>query len=213
MKLRTNLDVFERKVLSAIARHLNSSVRRARLPISRALGLMAERVIKSTGEYTSIIGGELRAELGLTDPMERMEAVIDTIRKSIQVKITPIISNGKTITGGLTIGVLRADLEDILALPEAKYVSNQFEIDWLRWITVEGDMIIIQDFEITYDLTDAQIRASRSKEALMKKGGTWQVPEAFRGFLQSNFLTKAFDTQAVKDEVTAIILGEFVKHV
>jgi hypothetical protein len=98
-------------------------------------------------------------------------------------------------------------------LPEAKYVSNQFEIDWLRWITVEGDMIIIQDFEITYDLTDAQIRASRSKEALMKKGGTWQVPEAFRGFLQSNFLTKAFDTQAVKDEVTAIILGEFVKHV
>lgn len=213
MKLTTQLDVFERKLLRQIAAHLNQVIRKSAKPIKTQLGTLANNVIKSSATYQSIIGGPLRASLGLSDPIPRMDAVIKQIQESIQVKPVTCGVSGHGITGGLKIGILQSDFQDLIALPEAKYISHgrsgDHQINWLSWLTVEGDVLVIDDYDIDFNLNQSQIAISRSGDALMKKtpGAKWRLPQGSVHYnVTDNFLIDAFHN--VNPQIEQIVATE-----
>ena len=149
--------------------------------------------IMSTPEYRSLQGGRLQAELGVTLPLERITAIIDTWVNNISVE-TKVSSNPLL---SIDIGFLQEGYGDVLSLPESSYEYEKGTIPWLEWLLLEGDKRIVR----RYQFSPTQ-RGSRTGLGIMRPSGRsgWQVPSEFSGTETNNFATRAFDGVDTKIE-------------
>lgn len=202
------------KILNAFRLKLNSVLKRAAPSIKRRIGDVCEQLIQRTGEYNSLLSGDLLGELGVPDIGRRLDEILDTIKNSCDVQFTPLMQVGGVLNGGLTIGMVRSDFLDILGLPEAAYVTSRgTDIPWLNWILTQGDRIIIMGYDVKIPLTTAAEKSkSRTGLALMTPGTGWRVPPAFSGTLSDNFITRAFIGSNVESLLLTIVEQEIVNR-
>jgi hypothetical protein len=207
--------VMYRKILGAARNHLNSAMYRAAPQIVLRLRQFCKEMIEGTSEYGSLLNGELLGELGIPDVKGRLEQILETVARSVQVQVIPIRANGTQLNGGMRIYMLQSDFADVLRLPAAEYFSHEHLIPWLGWLLLEGDRIIIADYEIFRDLNAAQKARSRTGQALMRPGRGWRVPPDYSGVADDNFLTRAFDEDVtlVRAQVANIVSQEFYARI
>jgi hypothetical protein len=208
--------VLYRKLLGAARNHLNAAMHRAAPAIVLRVRDFCRELIEHVPEYGSLLNGELLGELGVPDVKGRLEKVLETVARGVQVQVLPIRASGTQLSGGLRVYILRADFADVLALPAAEYRSNEHLIPWLEWLLVEGDRIIVADHDIFYDLDAAQRARSRSGRALMRPGTKgWRVPPEYSGVVDDNFLTRAFDGDPalVRAHLTNIVSQELYARI
>lgn len=151
-----------------------------------------DRQIRTSIEFSELINGELREIFGLTNPDRAVEEIIETVKRSSVIDIQESRIIGKKLTNAsITISILRDDFSDVLSLQSASYTSQGGEVNWLDWMLIKGDAIILADY--TVDMNNPS-SSSRTGGALMVKSNRgFRVPPAYAGNSRANWLTRCFD--------------------
>lgn len=198
-----------KKILREIQRRTNSAIK-ARIPrIQRRIGDLTKELIIHTPEFDSLLHGKLKNEFGLKDPQYALISILDKLSENVKISFSPLKIIHEELVGELSIEMVQAGYGDILGLPESKYQSGSNRIDWLEWLILKGDSIIIADYTIRY--FQKPIDKSRTNNALMfknKKGKSYRVPSEFSGTEENNFITRAFTENPDTERLIAEICEE-----
>ena len=121
------------------------------------------------GIYTSLNNGDLQIDFGFESGQNVGEKVVKEISNS--VSFTKLRPNSASV-GGLRLEVLKGGINFLLTKDFSSYDSNGNSVDWLNWLLLAGDTIVVADYEVIYKRT----RSSRSGRGLMIS------PEMTKGF-------------------------------
>lgn len=156
--------------------------------------------ITSQPEYSSLMSGSLQYEFGIPDPSSRLSEILDTIRTNSIVQIKPPTISGSKISASIKIQMIQSNFNDLIQLGSSKITSEKgTELNWLRWLLLEGDTIIISDYHVVLGPNPR----SRTGMAIMTRGGSWRVPPEYAGSVRSNWITRAIDS--VSSEIESAI--------
>jgi len=214
LQITESIDSFEKKVLKAMREELNNLLPPLKDKIEISIKNRTDVFFLQTKEAQALINGPLNQHFGIPqgEAAVKVGSIIRTISNSIEVTFNRVSVNGKSLRGGFTVGVLVNDFSDVLANPESTVTTDDGQVlPWLQWLLIEGDRIIIKDYEIAF----GRYRNSRAGGAIMKKktGGIWRVPPEYSGTVRKNWLTRAIldASDAYIDMVGAVIETELSK--
>jgi len=169
-------DVLYRDIIQQLQPQVEVAMRNVVTRIEGPIRTLVGDVLINTPEFQSLSSGLLREEFGLGTraggPIEGKDAalsVIAAIQKAVVV--SPIAATGNSL-GGLLIEALADDFKDALSSEWASYDSNGHTIDWLEWLLLEGDRVIIQGYEILRDYPKRKVNtrsSSRTGKVIMVK--------------------------------------------
>lgn len=198
-----------RAVLDAAARELSAVLAGAAAATTAGIRAEAAAALAADPAVASLLSGELLGALGIPGVAERWAAVAGRVAASIAVTARPCRVAGAKVVGGVDVGILPADYADLLGLDAAAYTSRPSgeAIPWLDWLLTRGHSVVVAGYDCFYDLTPAERAKSRTGLALMRRGDSFQVPPAYAGTVDDNFLTRAFD-EAFLGRVGAILQRE-----
>lgn len=201
IRIVTPLNEIERMANKAIRDELNKGLGKVAQLVEQDFRRIKSIFIK-TDVYESLTQGPLDAHFGIPkgEAFDRLDAIIDTLIGSVQVRPVRVAVRAGKLTGGIVIKAFRADFEDILGLPESRVeYTKQTEpdkgepvtLEWLDWLLIRGDEIIIEEHEISF----GNHPRSRSGKAVMVKNETsvWRVPTGVSGTIRKNWITKAVE--------------------
>lgn len=166
---------------------------------------LVKESLEASPEYSSIINGQLKGELGLPNPDVTIDAVIEFIVNAVKVEFKPfkIFPTG-LVRGEYNVYIIRPTIEELTALPNAAIVTERgYVLEWLDWLLTYGGKIIIRGHEVDFDLSTSDRQRSRTGLALMRRGlteddGVWRVPSQFRGNASDNFIIRSFKNTGYK---------------
>lgn len=155
--------------------------------------------LRESLEYQALTTGQLRGELGIPDT-----SVVDRIIEAVADNAIITLDSTLGVFGGIRIGILLDDYNDLLTMPEASYFYTSNEgikvIEWLRWMLSEGTNLIVLDYD--FDPSSN----GRTGLGVMKKGTGWQIPTEFAGTFNDNFLTRAL--ASIESQIDDIVRQE-----
>ena len=198
---------FARNVKAEISKKITKVIPRVAETIKSKIQQIVIVKITSSPEYAAIVGSGARGELGINEAASRMDAIIKTWAENIVVSVVPENITGLAL---IKIGVIQTDYSDVLALAEAElsYTSRrgQKNLEWLRWLLLEGDRAIVTD----YEYSSKSRGGSRTGLGIMiKRRGGWKVPAAIAGTENDNFATRALSE--IQDNIDIIVRQELTK--
>jgi len=161
-------------------------------------------LVHSSEEYSSLLGGDLRFQIGLED-VSVVDGVLDVWKNNIEVRYTPSLG-----LGTISIGIIEEDYSDVLTSSFASYIysskSGPKTIEWLRWLLLEGSNTIVFDYNFTPFLT----AYSRTGGGIMIKSRRgWKVPARAAGTATDNFITRAL--VPIYDELAGVAQNALLK--
>lgn len=205
---------FHKKVLYAIRDELNIILPPIAPKIEIAIKNRTDQFFWNTSEAQALINGPLDKHFGIPSGEAKIKvgAIIRTIANNIEVSFKRLNVYSGQLRGGFSAGVLVSDFSDVLSNPEATVLTvNGQQLPWLQWLLIEGDRIIITDYEIAF----GRYTQSRSGGAIMKRasGGIWRVPSQYSGTVRNNWLTRAIlnASSAYIDMVADVMFHEISK--
>jgi hypothetical protein len=178
--------------------------------IETDLRAIINEAIRSQPEYTSLLTGTLKAELGLPDS-SIVDEVVDFFANS--VKVTQ--NNVKYSINKGIYGVLKIELvsDNIIAQSLYNNFANVqdvkgYIIPWLQWLLLEGGSILVKNYEVKYGNSPY----SRSGMAIMVESNqSWSVPNAFSGKLNDNWITRAINN--AEQEIVSTIIKNLEQNI
>lgn len=192
LKLVENNTTISREIAQALLPDISRYFNKIASEIKQAIPDIVVSNIIGQPEYEALLNGTLQYELGITNPSGRLAEIIDTIRSGaiVNIKTPSVISN--KISAGIKLQMIQRDFSDLLSLGSASFSSEKgSEIDWLRWMLLEGDSIIITN----YDFILGPNSASRTGGGIMRKSsGSWRVPPEYAGTARNNWITRGLDS-------------------
>jgi hypothetical protein len=187
--LESNTEISNR-ILNAILPHFRSVFDKTQQSLQKIIPIKFKEVLMSEPEYSSLISGALKYELGIPDADSRIESIYDSWISSMNIEKKTISIRGNRLTGGFGISLIRSDFSDILSLPSATVVDSISGsiIPWLRWLLLEGGKILVRNYKVKYGPNPR----SRTDNAIMIESSSqhWRVPAEFAGTIQNNWVTR-----------------------
>jgi hypothetical protein len=208
--LRFSIDILESD--EQISKEINKAILqelKSRLPVvfkksqNYILNTVIE-AIKNQPEYISLLSGSLKYEFGLPDASSRINAILETIERSLYVEYEQPKITGSNIVGGFLIGIINAGFSDILSLKEATLITEKgTPLEWLKWLLLEGDKTII----IGYDFNIGNYKNSRTGGGIMSPSfqGAWRVPPEFAGTIENNWIIRA--VESIQDQIESQLVS------
>lgn len=181
------------RILTALLSDVQNTFNKSIPQIQNKLEALIREAIINEPEYTSLVGGQLRAELGIPDAVSKVQDLLDLWIANIQVDITPFKITNLGLSGGFSINCIRSDFSDVLSSSAAE-VQDQirgYSLPWLSWLLLEGGKILVKDHTVVIGPNNA----SRTGDAIMRNTmrSSWRVPPEFAGTVKDNWITRAID--------------------
>lgn len=190
--LENNKEI-ENKILKALLSEVSSTFSKISGPLIQKIKSITTAAIISSPEYLSLVSGQLKFELGVPDAPRRIQSVLNTWFSNIQISINQPKIKGSSITGSLSISLIKSNLSDIISSDIAVITdaNSGSSVNWLEWLSLAGDKTIIKGYEIKLGPN----RRSRTGNAIMKVAADkkWKVPSSFSGTATNNWITRAID--------------------
>lgn len=214
IRLRETDGQLSRRLLAEAALTVGRATAGAAAAVLGRVRDLCNRALDDSATVQSLFDGDLLGELGIPEISGRFAAVVEAIRDGVVVTARPVRVIGGRIEGGLRIGIVPASYADLLGLAAAAYISapSGEVIAWLDWLLRRGDAVVVVGFDSFFDLSDSERAASRTGRAIMRRGGSWHVPEQFAGFPDDNFLTRALRSDAVMSQLGMIVQEEMERR-
>lgn len=200
LDIKTTARQIEQSIGDEIARRCFNFVYNPFTRLQAQVSNFIEASIDSSPEADDLINGFLRTEFGLVDPAKNVKSIIAAIIQAAQVKPANFRYVGKPeFAGKISIEVLRADLREVLDLPDASFTSegkNSGEVEWLRWLLLGAESIVLPGFHIKHSPVHNQYSRTGG-DSLMFLGGNYSVTGSgfiqpqFSGVSGNNWLTRA----------------------
>jgi hypothetical protein len=106
----------------------------------------------------------------------------------------------------MRIGLVKGDYSEVLGVDGGTFTSEKgFDIPWLRWLTLEGDAVLVADHHF---LAKA---AGRTRRGVMVPTGVWRVPAEYAGTADDNWILRAL--RGIGADVTEVIAREVQRSV
>lgn len=191
--LHFNKDGLRSFILQDVASRLNNWLNGLRTRILPPLENRLFLTLSSEPEGISLQGGSLQGELGVTKPVEAIRTISRIIILNMLWEIRPVTVLGGRIKGGLSIGLLRTDLSEILSLPVGTFVSEGgSRINWLEWLLTQGVSPQVRGYRFNPQ-GKATSRTGLGTMSKAKFGVNWRVPAFFAGTSTNNWVTRGLD--------------------
>lgn len=172
-----------------LSKDASRNLKSVKTDMEKFVGEAIELEMRGSDEWFSLLDDTLRLHFGLEAPGPVLDQLMECIRNEVKVEVKP--GNGD-ILGSMIITLGTDLINKLLLVPGATYESNGFNIPWLRWLLLEGDKIVVPEYQVSLGM----FRTSRSGGAIMfpnRKIAGWGVPPEFAGTLQNNWLTRSLD--------------------
>jgi hypothetical protein len=208
VKLVDSTPDITKAILGSIRDYLDPKIKQAASKTSEKLPKLVSEALRQEPEYLSLLSGQLKAELGLASSSD-VEAVIEAISSSIELKTQSLSANRSGIKGGFTINMIRAkDAGGVIGLDIAKINDKGYSLPWLQWLLFEGNEVLIKNYKVEFGPNPN----SRSGLAIMKpsSSSSWRVPPEFVGSEENNWITRAITRieNNVYDLIVKAVEGE-----
>ena len=186
-----------RKIVQACAKYLKVKLHKANKTLANEIKAVLRSSVESQPEYQSLLGGELQAQLGITDPENKLTNIIDLWLNSLKANYRVSIVNNK-VTGVFLIEMSKDVYTNLLGSPDAvqDYMSRDHpagKVPWLEWLLTKGDIILV-GYQFRTVPEEVVQRYSRTGMGLMFKNRNkaWTMPGSFSDAnINDNFLTRA----------------------
>lgn len=192
--LESNSQIFN-DICKALLPDLKTFMDRGISNVKKNLPSLVRDSILSAPEYMSLVGGQLRYELGLVDASSKIEGILNIWTNNIQYEYTPPIISGKRIKAQFSASLIRTDFSDVLYTDYAQMTDTLrgYSLPWLEWLLLDGSKSIIDNYEVIFGSSPY----SRTGSALMiPSNGSWSVPNEYAGTIGDNWITRAIDLAA-----------------
>jgi hypothetical protein len=183
IKILESVATIQKEINIALSRQVNKRLTKAANKVRSQVIPVIQTALISSPEISSLSGGTLRGEFGLTsDPSSQLvSAIVD----SLEVRVTPVNAN---LNGGFTLVMQPSNFANLFSLSSAEQPIEGGSIPWLKWLLTLGDSVIIADFGVEFG---GHGRTGQARMA--KKFAPYKVNSAFSGTLDNNFITRAID--------------------
>lgn len=193
MKFSLGLLESNQQIVDLILNNLKSNLSRVfdkSLPkIENNIKNIVRDALVSEPEYASLKAGTLRAEFGIKY-IENVDRVVEALVNTLNIQYDGVkISKNGLNTNILITMVKKDDISGIIFTDIASVIDDKgYSLPWLRWLLLEGNKIIIQNYSVDYNNSPR----SRSGMALMiQSDKNWRVPTNFAGSADNNWVTRA----------------------
>lgn len=202
MRIIENDSEIRNRLLTALLEEVRDTFNRSVPQIKSKIQDLVVNAIKSEPEYTSLVAGQLRAELGIPDATTKIEELLNIWINNIDVEIKPFKITNMGLSGGFTINCIKSDFSDVLSSQAAQVEDNikGYSLPWLSWLLLEGGKILVKDHTVVI----GNSTFSRTGSAIMRTslGSSWRVPPEFAGTQNNNWITRAIDR--LDDDISRI---------
>jgi hypothetical protein len=190
-KLLDNQKEISKKILEALLPLAQEYFERVTDNLSNNIADIIISYIKNEPEYESLLNGTLKYEFGIPDAGPRIEFILSHIKSSGVTKIQNPIIRGNRIVASYQVQLIKSDFENLLAVGSSSFTTEKGQqLDWLRWLLIEGDTLIITGYEFEFGPNIG----SRTGMGIMKMGNSWRVPPEFAGNVNNNWITRGINS-------------------
>lgn len=211
MKILESDSEIRQKILTALLQDVQITFNRSIPQIKKEIQDLVIDTIKNSPEYSSLVSGQLRLELGIPDATAKIEELLNIWISNIEVQIKPFKINNTGLSGGFSINCIKRDFSDVLSSSAAQIEDNirGYSLPWLNWLLLEGGKILVKDHIVVIGSSDF----SRTGEAIMRTStnGSWRVPPEFAGTSDNNWITRAIDK--IDNEITQIFQDNIERNI
>lgn len=200
----TDLAKLEKEIEKEAIAELGKVMRSAIPAIRSRVVNIVSHALRVAPEWTSLVSGELRSHLGITDAGPVLESILRAITDNVTITQKSALD--------LTVEVLRNGYTEILQVPGISYQSKGGAVPWLDWLLFKGDNVILAGVSI--NLNRRTRKASRTGSAIMvqrtKTSGNWRMPAEFSGTSSDNWITRAL--RDVEPLIADIVAEEIIRR-
>lgn len=199
-----------KSILQILQKELSKTISKAIPFIQQKIIESLKQALKQEPEYSSLLAGKLKAELGLPNSIS-IDSIIEQLADTTTVTAKPIsiVSNG--LSGGILIRAIQSDNISNIIFSDQAYVvdSKGYSMPWLEWLLLKGnETAIVKQYDVKY----GSYPTSRSGMAVMVKSDqNWRVPPEFKGTAEDNWTTRAISR--IDTEITKIIQQEILRAI
>jgi hypothetical protein len=187
---------------------LDKAINKALPTISTKIKILIGESLRNQPEYSSLMTGTLKAELGIADATS-ITSVIDALIETLAVQKNDIKVTNKGLSGGFSLTMMKSDDMNGVIYTDAASVKDAsgYSLPWLEWLLLKGSEILVKNYEVSY----VSSPYSRSGMAIMiPSSSSWRVPPQFAGTEKDNWTTRAINS--VEDSVYKIIQENIEKN-
>lgn len=188
---------------------IDNAIDKAIPDISKEIKELIAESLRSQPEYSSLMAGTLRAELGIPDS-NSINAVIQALIETLDVKKNTITITNSGLVGGFLLTMMKSDDMGGVIYANISSVNDPkgYSLPWLEWLLFKGNEILVKNYRVSYTPSPY----SRSGMAIMTPSSeSWRVPEQFTGTEENNWTTRAINS--VEDSVYRIIQKNIEKYI
>jgi hypothetical protein len=197
LKILENNQVIQKNILTALLPEVSKYMNKAIASIKRELPFIVGEAIMSEPEYSSLLSGQLKFELGIPDAGSKISNLINIWISNMVVDYkSPTLTNS-SIRSSFSAKLIRTNFSDVLGTDDA-YVNDSlrgYSLPWLEWLLLDGNAIVVPNYEVVMGSNPR----SRTGSAVMKiSSDSWKVPDQFSGTISDNWITRAISNSQDK---------------
>lgn len=187
-------------VLTQVAAHLARALRSGfEADVRRRVGDELLLRMRASPQYQALAGLALdpelsRGQVGEPNAAVAAEQMVQGLKASMVVAVDPPRATPGGLAGGVLVGVSRDDFDDVLAQPLSRFTSGGHNVDWLRWLLLEGDTVVVSGFEFVSKPRHAKFSRTGTGIMVRSKDPGWKVPDRLAGTKADNWVTQLLRT-------------------
>lgn len=199
-----------KSILQALRPLVDQALSKTVAALRRPLVDLIKSALISEPEYSSLISGQLRSELGIED-VGNVDIAVNNIANSIEINQKQVTINNLGLSGGMELKIInQQDFGGALSDSSAFVNDTErgYSLPWLEWLLLKGNSILIRKFEVKFGPNPR----SRSGNAIMiGSSSNWRVPPEFAGTVRDNWTTRAIDR--IDSQILQLIENTFESNI
>lgn len=215
IEIMTKAPEFEKLVMKAIVRHINSAMPAVGEEIKKKIKPIVFNAIHNCDEMQALRGLYLRGALGLTSSQAESSSrdIAEAVSSAVFINIKRVTH--RNLSGVLTINIQPDDFSNVLSISEAviRYHSDKYkktvELPWLDWLLTKGDTILVSGFDFQPTIGKGRSGAGSMVKDLI---GDWRIKPAYAGTKEDNFITRALSDKNIQSKISKMIIKSVKKR-
>lgn len=208
LKLLDSDSTIASNILKALVPQINLLFNKSIKNIRSEIILALSNALKSEPEYSQLVSGMLKADLGISNSSV-VDSIVEELANTTNVTLMPASVFGNSIKGGILIEAIRSDNISNIIYSDNAYVvdAKGYSMPWLEWLLLMGNSVLVKGYDVRYGPNPN----SRSGNGIMvKSNGDWRVPPEYQGTAEDNWTTRAIDR--LENQITNIISNNIKKN-
>lgn len=197
----------QKNILKAMLPHCNDFMDKAITTIKDNLPSLIFESISNTPEYSSLVSGKLKFELGIPDASMKVAQLLNLWSFNVQYnyKKPSIINNN--IRSSFSANAIKADFSDVLNTDYAIVRDDRgYSLPWLQWLLLDGNVVIIPQYSV---MLGSNSRSRTGFAVMVDSKTNWRVPSEFSGTQNDNWITRAIDS--AKNDIQNLLNKAFIQ--